>query len=139
MQELHTNVARLNFKKGLLNKQMQDEKKKKEWEERALKRLKEAHRVFKLDTAAKIRKDVIKDFLEKGDKNYHRIFGVVAKFAKDVDKFLTKFKDALLPLSCSLRELSSQKPESRVRYHELEDSNDDAQVRRRKGKAVVSC
>jgi hypothetical protein len=121
---------------------VQDEKKKKEWEGRAMNRLEEANRtvnrVFKLDTAARIRKDVIKDFLEKGDKNYHRIFGAVTKFAKDVNKSLTKFKHALLPLASNLRALSSQKPESRVRYHELENSHHDTQARRRKGKAVNS-
>jgi hypothetical protein len=53
------------------------------------------------------------------------------------DESLTKFKDALLPLAGNLRDLSSSKPESRVRYHELEDSDNDAQVRRRKGEAVL--
>jgi hypothetical protein len=76
--------------------------------------------------------------LGEGDKNNHHIFGAVVKFAKDVDKSLTEFKDALLALSCNLRELSSQKPESRVRLHELKNFDDDAQVRRRKAKAVVS-
>jgi hypothetical protein len=77
--------------------------------------LEEANRtvtcVLKLDTVARIRKDVIKDFLEKSDKKYHRIFGAVTRFAKVVDKSLTKFKDALLPLAGNLRDLSRQKPE----------------------------
>jgi hypothetical protein len=127
IQELQTNVPWLNFEKGLLNKQVQDEKKKKELEERAVNHLEKANwivnRVFKLDTTVRIQKDVIKDFSGEGDKNYHCIFDAVTKFAKDVDKSFTKFKDALLPLASNLRALSSLKPESRVRYHKLEDSN----------------
>jgi hypothetical protein len=76
--------------------------------------------------------------LEKADKNYHPIFGAVIKFAKDVDKSLTKFKDALLPMADNLRDLSSRKPERRVGLHMLEDLDDDARARRRKRKIVLS-
>jgi hypothetical protein len=135
-------VVRLNFETGLLKKQMKDGEKRKEREERAVNRLEEANRkvtwVFKLDTAARIRKDVIEDFLEKGGRNYHCIFGAVTKFAKDVDKSLTEFKDALWPMAGNLRDLSSQKPERRFGLHMLEDSDNDAQARRRKGKIVLS-
>jgi hypothetical protein len=58
IQELQEDVARLNFKKGLLNKQVQDEKEKEECKKRAVNRLDNANptvnRVFKLDTATKM-------------------------------------------------------------------------------------
>jgi hypothetical protein len=85
----------------MFSKQLQDEKK--EWKERAINRLVEANRtvnqVFKLDTTANLRKDVIKEFFVKGDKNYHCIFGAISKFAKDVDKSLSEFRDVLMPLN----------------------------------------
>jgi hypothetical protein len=55
IQELQEKASRLNVKKGLLSRQLQDEKKK-EWKKRAVNQLVEANQtvnqVFKLDTTA---------------------------------------------------------------------------------------
>jgi hypothetical protein len=128
-------------KKSLFNGQVQDEKKK-EWEEREVNWLVEANRtvnqVFKLNTTTKIRKDVIEEFFKKGDKSCHCIFDVVSKFTKDVDKLLSKFKDALLPLTYIMKELCSRESEGKIRFNELEDSNKDVEDRRKRRKPVTS-
>jgi hypothetical protein len=72
IQELQGENLRLKTEKGVLNKQLEHEKKKKDWEEKALSRLEEANvtvkKLFKLDATSRIRKDTIKEFFEKGKK-----------------------------------------------------------------------
>jgi uncharacterized protein (DUF4415 family) len=131
--------------KGLLNKQLENKKKKKkkkkeDFEEKALSQLEKANRtvkkVFKLDTTSKIRKDVIKEFFEKGKKNYTRIFDSISKFAADVDKYLSEFASALMPLKYTMKELRNWRSEG-VRFKNLEDF-DEGQDRRKRKKAAIS-
>jgi hypothetical protein len=121
---------------------MKEDQKRKEWEERAMNRLEDANQtviqIFKLDKEADIQKNVIEGFLEKGDKNYQAIFGTFTKFATDVDKSLTGFRDAILTMTSYLKELKGWKPEQSVRVHKIKDSDDEAQARRRKGKLLPS-
>jgi hypothetical protein len=127
------------MEKGMINKQLEDEKKKKDWEEKALSRLEEANltvkKLFKMDAASRIQKDTIKEFFEKGDKNYTWIFDTISKFASDVDESLNDFSTALLSMRLVMKELSkdlrNRRPEL-VRFKDLEDSNNTQSKRKRK-------
>jgi hypothetical protein len=72
-------------------------------------------KLFKFDVASRIRKDIIQEFLEKGDTTYIRIFDTISKFASDIDESLSDFSSALLPMRYVMQELSkelrSQRPE----------------------------
>jgi hypothetical protein len=90
------------MEKGLISKQLEDEKKRQDWEEKALSRLEEANltvkKLFKFDAASRIRKDIFKDFFKKGDKTYTWIFNTISKFASDIDESLSDFSSALLSM-----------------------------------------
>jgi hypothetical protein len=75
-----------------------------------------------------------------GTKNYTRIFDTISKFAADVDKSLSEFDSALMPLKYTMKELSQElrnwRPEG-VRFKDLEES-DKTQGRRKREKTVLS-
>jgi hypothetical protein len=123
LQVLQGANLRLKTEKGVLNKQLDHQKKKKDWEEEALSRLEEANmtvkKLFKLDAASRIRKDTIKEFFEKGNKTYTRIFDTISNFASDVDESLSDFSSALLSMRHAMQELSK---ELRNRDWNLSDS-----------------
>jgi hypothetical protein len=91
--------------------QLEDEKKKKDWEEKALSQL-EANltvkKLFKFDAASRIRKDTIKELLKKGKTTYTRIFNTISKFASNIDESLSDFSSALLPMRYVMQELSKE-------------------------------
>jgi hypothetical protein len=117
---------------------LRDNQAKKKLKERAMNPLEEENRIviqiFKLDRKEEIQKNVIKEFFKKGDKAYWPIFGVIIKFFKDIDQSLTKFTDAILPVSNFLKNLKAWKLEQRI---VLQDSDDESEFRRRKGKEIV--
>jgi hypothetical protein len=92
----------LRNEKGLLNRQLENEKKENAWKNKALSRLEEANLTVKMMAKfvalARIRIDSIKKFFKKGDTNYKRIFDILSKFAADVEKALSDFSSALIPI-----------------------------------------
>jgi hypothetical protein len=103
IQELGREVNQLDEKATRIWKQLRDNQKEREWEERAMNRLEQANRtvirIFKLDREEEIWKNLIKDFLEKGDKKYRPIFGAITKLFKNIDQSLTKFTNAIQPMT----------------------------------------
>jgi hypothetical protein len=112
IEELQKANTRLRTEKSPINKQLEDEKKRKDWEEKALSQLEEANltvkKLFKFDAASRIQKDTIEEFLEKGDMAYIQIFNTISKFAFDIDESLSDFSSAFLSMRHVMHKLSKE-------------------------------
>jgi hypothetical protein len=142
IEELQKANTRLRSKKGLLNLQLEKEKKNQAWKETALSRLEEANltvkKLAKFDAPSRVRKDTIQEFLKKDDTNYTQIFNTLSKFASDIDDSLSEFSSALLPMKYVMEELSKELRNQREEI-ELQDLRDsDTQGKRKRRKIVES-
>jgi hypothetical protein len=142
IEELLKANTRLRSKKGLLNLQLENKKKNQAWKEKALSPLEGANltvkKLAKFDAPSRVRKDTIKEYLEKGDSNYTRIFNTLSKFASDIDDSLSEFSNALQSMRYVMEELSKELKNRREEI-ELQDLGDsDTQGKRKRRKIVKS-
>jgi hypothetical protein len=132
------------MEKGLINKQLEDEKKREDWEEKALSQLEEANlmvkKLFKFDAASRIWKDTIKEFLEKGNTSYTQIFNTFSKFASNIDESLSNFSSAILSMRHIMQELSKELRSQRVDFEKFQDlmDSDNTQDKRKRQKIIDS-
>jgi hypothetical protein len=138
IEELQKAMMKLKVEKGLLGRQLEKEKENWAWKEKALSQLEEANltvkKLAKFDVASRIRKDTIKEFLEKGDTNYTRIFDTLSKFESDIDESLSDFSCALLPMKYTMEELSKELRNQReeTEFQDLGDCDTQRNKKRRK-------
>jgi hypothetical protein len=107
-----------------------------------LSRLEEANltvkKLAKFDAPSRVRKNTIKEYLEKGDSNYTRIFNTLSKFASDIDESLSEFSSALQSMRYVMEELSKELKNRREEI-EIQDLGDsDTQGKRKRRKIVKS-
>jgi hypothetical protein len=144
IEELQKANSRLKMEKGMIGKQLEQEKKNQAWKEKALSRLVEANltvkKLAKFDAPSRIRKDTIKEIPEKGNTNYTRIFNTISKFASDIDDSLSEFSSALLSIRYVMEELSKELRNRREEIEKIQDlgDSDTTQGKRKRRKIINS-
>ena len=85
--------------KIVVEKMLEEEKRRTNWRDKALSRLEEANtmvkKLTKLDVPGIIQTNTIDKFFEKGSVNYKPIFDALSKFTNDVEKALSEFQESL--------------------------------------------